>query len=195
MLEIHEILAIIMAVFSLVFLILFIRSRFKDASYKMLLIELGGCIAFAVITIISVIPGSESNFELGPIKYKIKTPSKIAKLVGDKEKTFEAQNTDNNNPKSLIFSASSTSESISPELNFFVGKEYIKIVNESKDGKERIFSATLPPGKRFKAASPEQVIINVIPHSFLSKILVWKDSLNEDEAKAVREYYKSNTPK
>lgn len=175
MLEIHEIMGIIAAIFSLVFLILFIRSRLKDASYNYLLIELGGCIAFMGISAILLIPGTENNFEFGPIKYKMKTPSKISKLVGNKENKFKAQNTDNKNQKSIIFSASSTSNSISPELNFLIGKEYIKIVNESKDGKERIFRATLPPGKILKAVSPEQVIINVLPDSFFSKKSVFVD--------------------
>ncbi len=164
------ILAITMAVFSFVFLLLFIRSRVVGASVKILLIELGGCIAFAIISIMPLIPGSEANFELGPIKYKIKAPSKIAKLAGAKEKTFEAQNTDNSNPNTLIFSASSTSNSISPDLTFIAGKEFIKTILQSKDGKEHIFRATLPPGKELKTASPEAVTIKVLPNSFISKL-------------------------
>lgn len=184
-----EILVITMAVFSFVFLLLFIRSIFVGASGKILLIELGGCIAFAIICMMPLIPGSESNFELGPIKYKIKSLSKIAKLAGAKEKTFEAQNTDTSNPNTIIFSASSTSPSISPDLSFLTGKEYIKTIDESKDGKERIFSATLPPGKELKTASPEQVTISVLPNSFISKLVDFITLLPGDkEAKTIQEY-------
>jgi hypothetical protein len=185
-----EILVITMAVFSFVFLLLFIRSRFVGASGKILLIELGGCIAFATISLMPLIPGSETNFELGPIKYKIKSPSKIAKLAGAKEKTFEAQNTDISNTNTIIFSASSTTPSISPDLNFLTGKEYIKTIGESKDGKERIFSATLPPGKGLKTASPEQVTISVLPNSFISKLFDFKKfPLSAKDAEAIQEYY------
>jgi len=185
--NLFEILVIIMIIFSFVFLLLFIWSILVGASGKILFIELGGCIAFAILSIMPLIPGSETNFELGPIKYRIKSPSKIAKLAGAKEKTFEAQNTDNSNPNTIIFSASSTSPSISPDLSFLTGKEYIKTIDESKDGKERIFTATLPPGKELKTASPEQVAINVLPKSFILNFR--KFPLGDKEAEAIQEYY------
>jgi len=195
MLKFYEIVAFIMAVFSIVLFVLFIRSLLKNESAKILSFELGGCLAFATFCIVVMIPGSESNFELGPIKYRVKTPSEIAKLVGAKDKTFEALNTDVKNPKSLIFSASSTSPNVTPDLKFFEGKEYIKMIDQSKDGRERIFSATLPPGKEIKAASPEQVIINIIPDSLMSKIVEFRIFPAGDESKAIKEYYKLENTK
>lgn len=153
------------AFFVLVFFGLFIRSLLKKESVRYLAFELGGCIAFIIPICALAIPGSESNFELGPIKYKFKTPSEAAKLIGDKKKIFEARNTDKKNPKPLVFSASSTSQTVSPNLNFLVGKEYIKDIYVSKDGKEQIFNATLPPGKEIKTATSSQVSVNVWPTS------------------------------
>jgi len=184
------ILVITMAVFSIVLFVLFIRSLKKNESFKKLSFQFGGCIFFSIIWMMLLIPGSESNFEFGPIKCKIKSPSIIAKLAGAKEKTFEAQNTDTSNPNTIIFSASSTSPSISPDLSFLTGKEYIKTIDESKDGKERIFSATLPPGMELKTASPEQVTISVLPNSIISKLVDFITLLPGDkEAKSIQEYY------
>lgn len=168
MLPTHEIFAIVMVMFSLVFLVLFVRSIFKKENVRVLMVELAGCIAFAIISIVPLIPGSETNFELGPIKYKIKSPSKIAKLTGARENIFEAENTDNDLPKTIVFSAASTSPNTTPDLTFLVGNEYIDRIDRSKDGKVSIVSATIPPGKEVKTSSPEQVIFQVLPDPFFS---------------------------
>lgn len=170
----------ILLFFVLVLFGVFIKSLLKKESAKYLSFELSGCIAFIVLFCVLAIPGSESNFKMGPIRYKIKTPSEASKLIGHKEKTFEAQNTDKTNPKSLIVSASSTSQTIGPDLKFLIGKEYIKTIYESKDGRERIFIATLPPGKELKTATPDQVVFNVLPAS---------PSDNKEKNEIMRELY------
>lgn len=165
---------------ALVFFTLFIRSILKKDDWKFLLITFSGIFFSFFLFYVIVIPGSESSFEMGPIKFKTKTLSEAAKFIGDKKKTFDALNTDVNNTNSFIITASSGSIDVTPDMKFIEGKDYVTLIEESKDGRKRIFRATLPPGKEIKTTTPDQVTINITPLEFFSP---------GDESKAIKEYY------
>lgn len=209
--ELNEVLSIVMVCVSIVFIALYVRSLLKKEEAKILRELLIGGIAYATLAVVFVFPGSESILEFGPVKINIKTPSKLQKLIGDKDNTFKAHNTDPKKPNTVVFSASSTSPSVPLDLQFMEGAGYIKIIAESKDGKERIYSATIPAGKEIAVASPETVNITALPRSVFLKFadtnsVKWEDTgsvkwgdrskvdPDSDEAKEIGDYHKSGNP-
>ena len=151
------ILSIVMVISSVVFLILFIRSMIKKERARVLFIEVLGCIVFAIISVSLAIPGTKSGFSIRDLEFTIETPSKIAEIIGENRKKLEVKNASAKNPQTLVFSVSSTSPSVSPDLDFLNGKKYIRIIEESKDSREKLFELFLPPGEQLAISSSTAV--------------------------------------
>jgi len=141
----------------IIFIALTARSFLKKESVARGLALGGMSIAFIIVALAIQSPGSESRFEMGPVKYSLKPSPK----VGSNENIFSARNTDDRNPQTVTVSTASGDLTISPALKILSGKEYITKIISTKDGKERTYRMILPPGAEFESATPSVVTFDV----------------------------------
>ena len=107
------------------------------------------------------------------------------KIFGADKKTFQAKNTSASNSKKILFSASSDSEE--PKFNILLGKEYLKKIGESKDGKTHLYSASIPQGQQISVVTPSQVSITPYPPLDLK---IWRGDISDNETlEKLKNYY------
>jgi len=148
---------IVCVVAFIVFIVLLTVSIVRKEGWKKFTTLFISMSFFGYMSVTVTTPGSEGSFSYGPLKILNKMPSKFEEFMGKKKKELEVKNTDTKNTETLILSAESTSPSVSPDLDFLAGKEYVKEIKESEDGREKKYSVTLPPGGELRVASPSAV--------------------------------------
>jgi hypothetical protein len=100
-------------------------------------------IPLAYLCIYLFTPGSESSWKQGPLVIYSKTPSKVQKFLGNKTHLFEAKNNDENKTRRILVSTTTTEAQ--SKYNILQGREYMKMLWQSNEGRRRLYLLDIPP--------------------------------------------------
>jgi len=159
-------LSVLAVLFSLCFIVSFIclvSAVYKRSPPLILTFTFIASVFFALLTASLANPGSHLHAKVAWFEVDLKTPSLSDKLLGKNQNTVEARNTDPEHPNYVIISASSTHPTTTSVFNFPIGQQYVKPLYQSRDGKEFLFGAALPPGHKLQVATPPQVTVIASP--------------------------------